>query len=305
MTVPFAALSDQIAALAATAAPSLVTLWPGTRAQRTGFAWQPGVIVTSEQNLPADRDIPVTMPRDVSGSGPGGIPGGVRGTATVAGRDTGTNVAVLRLEIDAAAPTEAPARVGAMALALGAQDGSATASLGVVHQVGPAWDSMAGGTIDQLIRLDIRLTVSAEGGPVLDAAGNLLGMSTFGPRRRVLVIPAATIRRVVPALLESGTARGWLGVGLQPVGLPTSMQAAAGREAGLMVISLAPRGPAEEAGLLPGDILLDVDGAPAPHPRVVARVLSGGRVGQVVPLRLLRGGAPIDLPATIGERPAA
>lgn len=293
MTDTLTTLSDGLAARVAAAAPGLVTLYPGARAQRTGFAWQADVVVTSEQNLPAGAEIPVVLP------------GGGTATATLAGRDPGTNVAVLKLSIAAPPLTDASPQVGVLAIALGGADGDPTAALGMVHRVGPAWDSMAGGTIDRLIRLDLRLASIAEGGPVLDAAGGLLGMSTFGPRRRVLVIPSSTVRRVIPLLLEGQAARSWLGLGLQPVGLPAGLQASSGREAGLMVISLAPQGPADRAGVLPGDILLDLDGAPAPHPRAVARALSGNRVGQVVMLHLLRGGVPIELPATIAARPAA
>ena len=141
---------------------------------------------------------------------------------------------------------------------------------------------------------------------MLDTDGKLLGMSTLGPRRRVLVIPAVTIDRVVPQLLEGGrVAQGWLGLGLQPVGIPATLRSAAGREAGLMVVSLAAGGPAEEAGVLPGDILLEVAGEAAPHPRAVARALSGEQVGKPVPLRVLRAGSPVELQATVGLRPAA
>ena len=295
MTDALAALSDRIADHTGAAAPCLVSLFPGTRAARTGFALQSGVLVTSEQGMPDGAELPVLLP------------GGATATATLAGRDPGTNVAVLRLPLDPLPGSDADPRTGGLALALGAADGAATASLGVVHRVGPAWDSMAGGRIDHLVVLDLRLPRTAEGGPVLDASGALLGMSTFGPRRQVLVIPAATVRRAAQAVLDGKAAggRGWLGLGLQPVGLPGTMQQASGRDSGLMVVSLVPQGPAEQAGVLPGDILLDVDGAPAPHPRAVARALRGDRVGQVVPLRLLRGGAPIELPATVARRPAA
>ena len=293
MTDPLIALSDQLAARVAAAAPGLVSIHLGTRAERSGFAWQTGLVVTSEQNLPTATSITVMLP------------GGASATASVAGRDPGTNVALLQLEIQAPPLGDATPATGALALALGSEAGEPTASLGVVHRTGPAWDSMAGGTIDRLIRLELRLSSRAEGGPVLDAAGALLGMSTFGPRRRVLVIPASTIRRVIPVLLGGAAPRAWLGLGLQPVGLPAALQAAAGRETALMVISLAPNGPAEQAGILPGDILLDVAGAPAPTPRAVARALAGVAAGQAAPLRLLRAGAAIELSATPAARPAA
>ncbi len=288
-------LSTALAVLAAATAPSLVTLHPGARAQRSALLWQPGVLVTSEQGLPAETEVAATLS------------GGGQAAAALAGRDPGTNIAVLRLDLAGPArPSPAEPQLGALALAFGAAQGEPTVRLGAIHRVGPAWDSMANGRIDRLIHLDIRLSSREEGGPVLDAAGGLLGMSTLGPRRRVLVIPAATLERVVPQLLSDGrVAQGWLGLGLQPVGIPAALQDAAGREAGLMVVSLAAGGPAEQAGVLPGDILLEVAGAPAPHPRAVARALAGDQVGKPVPLRLLRAGAPMHLQATVALRPAA
>jgi len=72
-----------------------------------------------------------------------------------------------------------------------------------------------------------------------------------------------------------------------------------------MVVSLVAQGAAEQAGVLPGDILLAVDGVPTLHPRAVAKALGAASVGKAVTLRLLRGGAPMDLVATVAARPAA
>ncbi len=296
MTDPLLTFSDALVARVAAARPWLVSVHPGSRTQRTATLWRSGVLVTSEQGLPADRNVPVTMPD------------GSRGQAVLAGRDPGTNVAALRLELDGPAlPEPAEPQAGALALLLGAAaDGGPTARLALVHRVGSAWESMAGGRIDRLINLDARLSGQEEGGPVLDAAGGLLGMSTLGPRRRVLVIPAATVDRVLaPLLAEGQVARGWLGLGLQPVSIPAAWQASAGMESGLMVVSLVAQGAAEQAGVLPGDILLAVDGVPTLHPRAVAKALGAASVGKVVTLRLLRGGAPMDLVATVAARPAA
>ncbi len=272
-------------------AGALVCLHPGTRQQRTGLVWQPGVMLTSCEGLP-DEDAPAILP------------GGRHVTAQQAARDPSTNIALFRLDLAAPAlPQPGTAAVGGMAVIVGAaDDGSPTARLAMVHRVGPAWDSMAGGRIDQLIRLDGRMMPSDEGGPVLGADG-MLGMSTLGPRRRALVIPAQTLARVIGPLLEHGKAeRGWLGIGLQPVAIPAALQAAAGREMGLMIVSLAPGGPAEAAGVLPGDILLQLDGEAASHPRAVARALAGRAVGATVALRLLRAGVVTDLLATVGAR---
>ena len=296
MLDPLLTFSDALVSRVAGSGAGLVCVHPGIGAQRTATLWRPGVLVTSEQGLPPDTVVSAVLPD------------GSHVQAHLAGRDPGTNVAVLRLEFDGPGlPAPAEPRSGGLALMLGAaMDGSPTARLGLVHRVGPAWDSLAGGRIDRLISLDARLSGQDEGGPVLDAAGGLLGMSTLGPRRRVLVIPAATVDRVLPPLLADGQVpRGWLGLGLQPVSIPVGWQAAAGLDAGLMVISLATPGPAEQAGVLPGDILLAVDGAAAPHMRAIAGALSSRAAGTGVTLRLLRGGTPIELPVHIAARPAA
>ena len=286
--------SEAIAALVERAAPSLASLYPGVRLQRSAYLWRDGVLVTSEQGMPDDGEVEAMLP------------GGRVVSTTVAGRDPGTNIVVLRVELSAPTLPLGEPRTGSLALALGSAEGAPTVRLGAVHRVGPAWDSMAGGRVDRLIQLDLRLSGRDEGGPVLGADGALLGMSTLGPRRRAIVIPSATLDRIVPQLLAGGRVRqGWLGLGLQPVGIPEALRQAAGREAGLMVISLAAGGPAEQAGVLPGDILLEVAGEAAPHPRAVARALSGEQVGKPVPLRLLRAGAPVDLQATVAMRPAA
>ena len=164
---------------------------------------------------------------------------------------------------------------------------------------------MAGGRIDSLIRLDARLRAD-EGGPVLSTAGGLLGMSAAGPRRSTLVIPAETIERVLDPLLKEGRiARGWLGVGLQRVAVPDALRATAGCETGMMVVKLANGGPAENAGILPGDILLDVGSRHARHARALAAVLGPDQVGRTLAVRLLRAGTLQTLSVTVTARPAA
>ncbi len=296
MLDPLLMFSDRLVDRVAGSGGGLACIYPGIGAQRTATLWRPGVLVTSEQGLPLDDAVPVVLPD------------GSHTQAQLAGRDPGTNVAVLRLEFDGPPlPDPAEPHSGGLALMLGAaSDGSPTARLALVYRVGPAWDSLGGGRIDQLISLDARLSGQDEGGPVLDAAGGLLGMSTLGPRRRVLVIPAATVDRVLTPLLADGkVSRGWLGLGLQPVSIPAGWQASAGLEAGLMVISLATSGPAEQAGVLPGDILLGVGGAAAPHMRAMVRALNSRAAGTDVTLRLLRGGMPIELAVPVAARPAA
>jgi S1-C subfamily serine protease len=284
-------LADRIAA----AAPFVVGVHAGRR-PTSGILWRPDVVVASEQVLPEDvSELQV-------------VHAGQTISATLAGRDSGTNVAVLKLAttLQASVPKAADdPRVGNLTLVAGADTaGGVTGRLAMIHGLGQAWHSMAGGRIDAFIRLDTRLGQD-EGGPVLSLAGGLIGMSTTGPRRRTIVIPTATLDRVVDALLTDGhIARGWLGVGLQPVLIPDSLRQIAERESGLMVVGLASGGPAEAAGVLPGDIVLDIDGSPVSRPRALTASLSPDRIGQLIVLRLLRAGAMQAVSVTIAARPA-
>ena len=229
--------------------------------------------------------------------------------AKLAGRDPTTNVAVFRLESPLTGLLPAMAGlplVGSLAMVVGADAaGAATGRLAMVHATGPEWHSLAGGRIDNLIRLDVRLGAD-EGGPVLDHAGAFLGMSTAGPRRRALVIPAETIARVVDPLLTHGhIARGWLGVGLQTVAIPESHQAAAGQARGAMILQLVAKGPAEQAGVMPGDILLSVGDFHFGQRRNLAPFMSPDRIGHPVTVRLMRAGDVREIAITIAARPAS
>jgi S1-C subfamily serine protease len=291
------ALSDVLAARFAAARASVAAVRLSERAHLGAIVWRGDVLVTSEQSLP-DRDtLEIILP---DGSCVSGKP---------AGRDPSTNVAVIRLDKAVAAPTLAASvpQVGTLIVAAGSDSGGRpSARVGLVNAVGPEWHSMRGGRIEARIQLDIRLAASEEGGPAFDAAGGWLGMTTFGPRGQILVIPAATVERVAPTLLAAGRVpRGWLGVALRPVAVPDELRESAGEATGLMVMSLSPEGPAAKAGIVPGDIMLSVDGTSARRLRSVLAHLGGESVGKSVSLRLIRGGAVISVDVTITERPEA
>ena len=294
-TDPFSALSDAIADRVAASASLVAAVRVREGRQLSGIAWRPDLVVTSDQALPERDGYEVALA------------GGVQ-PATLAGRDGGTNVAVLRVAGAAVetAPVAGVARTGALALALGAgADGGVTTRLAAMREAGAAWHSAAGGRIDALLRLDMRASRAEEGGPVVDAAGRLIGMATAGPRGRALVIPHATLARAVQSILTHGTVRGgWLGVGLQPVSIPQALRAACGQETGLMAVSIAGGGPAEQAGILPGDILLALDGEAMIRLRGIRGKLGPDRVGQAVEIRLMRGGVVQAVQLTVGARPA-
>jgi S1-C subfamily serine protease len=262
---------------------------------RSGTLWHKDVVVASEQSFPDAGDAQVTL-----------ADGSVF-TARVAGRDPGTNVVALRVD-GAPDPAPLPAgepQPGGLALAFGANDGGISVRLGVIHSVGPSWHSRAGGRIDRRITLDIGVTPREEGGPVLDPGGGLLGMSTLGPRGRVLVIPAATVEAVLDPLLSKGRVeRGWLGLALQPVLVPEARQAEAGQTRGLMVMSVSKDSPAARANLHAGDILVKIAGEGVASPSAVAQYLGPDSVGKQVELHLIRADKPFSIALTVGVRPS-
>ena len=292
-----AQLSSDLAARTAALQGAAAAIRVSPERHISGTFWQPDVVVASEQSLPGREEFELV------------VPGGSAAMAKLAGRDPGTNIAVLRLAQPSSPPSLAAgeAQAGALAMALGADGtGGASARLGVINLAGPQWQSSAGGLIDRRIVLDVRLARAEEGGPVFSAAGMFLGMSTFGPRARVLVIPCATVERIVPALLKDGrVARGWLGVALHPVAVPDALREQAGQSSGLMVMSLVEGGPAAKAGVVAGDIVLSVDDKPALGLRRVAVQLAPDSIGRRAALRVVRGGTVLSLDALIEARPAA
>ncbi|TJV03520.1 MAG: serine protease [Mesorhizobium sp.] len=281
------AFSQAIADLAAKAAPAMASFATHHHRTASAFHWGDGYFVTAEEAVEAGEEIELTL---ASG-------GAVK--AELVGRDPSTGVALLRPADTATTPALARAdavRPGNIAIAIGSSQGSALAVSGSVGEVGPAWRSMRGGTIDRRINLAVGAGGRFEGGPVLDAKGALIGMLLFGPRGRALVMPYETIERAVATLREKGhIARGYLGAGLHPV---------RDRDAkGAMVMSLDDSGPAKAAGLSLGDIIVAWNGEAVHGPRDLIRRLGPDSAGVSVTLGVVRGGEQRDVTLTIGEKP--
>jgi S1-C subfamily serine protease len=253
----------------------------------SGFVWREGVVVTADEALEGEEGFHVHLPD------------GSRAEATLAGRDPSTDVALLRVAGALPGPlplVDGSRSVGEIVLALGRSAEGPVAAMGVVGALGPAWRSLRGGNIDARVTLGLRLPRAAEGGVAVDAEGRAFGMAVFGPRRSALVIPAATIERVAPRLLEHGRiARGYLGLGLQPIRLEESGETA------VLIVSVDPGGPGRRAGLVQGDILVAFDGQPVQGLR---QRLGPDSVGRTVQLTVLRGGERRAVAITIGESPA-
>ncbi|TPM22541.1 S1C family serine protease [Mesorhizobium sp. B2-3-5] len=281
------AFSEAIADLAAKAAPATASFATHHHRTASAFHWGDGYFVTAEEAVEAGEEIELTLAS------------GEAVKAELVGRDPSTGVALLKPADAVSAPVLAKAdlvRPGNVALAIGSSRGSALAVSGSVGEVGPAWRSMRGGTIDRRIHLAVGAGGRFEGGPVLDAKGALIGMLLFGPRGRALVMPYETIERAVATLREKGhVARGYLGAGLHPV---------RDRDArGAMVMSLDDDGPAKAAGLSLGDIIVAWNGEAVHGPRELIRRLGPDSAGASVTLGVVRGGEQRDVQLTIGEKP--
>jgi S1-C subfamily serine protease len=296
-----ATLSDELAAAVEHAGKSVVAIHARRRIPASGVHWKAGVIVAAHHTLERDRDIRVTLPDGSSVA------------AQLAGRDPGTDLAVLRVT-DANFAT-APRigadgiAVGRLVLALGRPwDGGVTASLGLISAVGGEFRTWHGGRIDRLVRLDIMIHDGFSGGPLVDASGNVLGINTSAlARRGPVTVPAETVDRVVDQLLATGRiARGYLGVGLQPVRLPEALRKESGHDAtiGLLIMHVESGGPAERAGLFLGDVLIAIGGQSVRDLRDVAALLGPDSVGSSVRIDVIRGGRKVTIDTVVAERPS-
>jgi S1-C subfamily serine protease len=289
MSTDLQAVSGGLEAAVANVADGLVSVL-SHRMQASGFVWRSGLIVTSDEGLADEGDVQVVLP------------GGDSVAAQIAGRDPSTAIALLKVERADVEPVPLAASVpsaGALVLAVGADGGAPTVALGVVSVSKGAWQSMRGGDIDARIEIDARVRRTAEGGVVVNAAAQAIGMTVFGPRRRVLVIPAATIERVAAKLMTHGRIpRGYLGLGLQPVTIE-------GGGAGVMVMSVDPKGPGAVADIHQGDVLVSYDGKPVGRLQPLLRSLGPDSIGKRIAIELRRGGQSLQATLQIGERPAA
>jgi S1-C subfamily serine protease len=284
-----ALFSGALADLVAATAPSIVEV-ASHRSLASGFVWRDNLIVTAEETLADSGEVLIEL-----------ADGSVH-EASVVGRDATTDIALLRVKEIGAAPvvfTAGLPRTGSLALSIGAANSAPLVALGAVGAVGEAWRSMRGGEISARIELDLRLRSRGQGGLALTGDGAVIGMAVRGPRGRALVIPAATIDRVAPLLLEHGRVpRGYLGLGLREVAIGEGT-------VGAMIMAVDGNGPGNAAGLHQGDVIATWDGEPIVSVGRLLRALGPTSVGKAVLLGIRRGGQALEVSVTIGERPAA
>src|SRR2546427_7172838 len=299
MSTVLQSLSTELADAVESAGRAVVAIHARRRIPASGVHWRPGVVVATNHTISRDENITATLPD------------GTTAAATLAGRDPGTDLAVLKLAgqkvATASLRLDPPPKVGELVIALGRPGPSLTASWGVVSRVNGPWRMWQGAEIDTLLRLDLAIYDGFSGGPLIDAAGRVLGINTSALARGIPVtIPVATVERGVTELLERGTIRrAYLGIGTQPVRVPEALARRLDLkgEVALLIVSLEPGGPADRDGLLLGDVLLELGGAAVSDPVDVLAKLGGDRVGKPLAVRVIRGGQVKTLQVTPGERP--
>ncbi len=300
MANELAAWSDQLAAAVESAGQHVVAVQNENSTFAAGILWPTGdgaVIVTADHALHQQELTAVVLPDGRSIS------------AKVAGRDPGTDIAVLRLAEAVTAPafpvSDGAWKPGHLALAVGRSgEAGVTASMGIISVVAGAWRTWRGGQVDQMLRLDLGLYPGASGGLVVSGRPGLIGMATRGLSRvGTIALPMLTLTRVVEALVAGGTVvRGYLGVGLQPIALPDHLSQHKYAH-GHILVSVEPNGPAEQAGLMIGDILLAMQGKVLDDTSGLMAFLDAGSVGQQLTVEILRGGHLHSLAVVVGARP--
>jgi S1-C subfamily serine protease len=276
-------LSDGLAAAVEAAATYTLTVDARRRYPASGIAYAADLVLTADHVVTRDDDIRI------------GLPGGKTLPASVAGRDPGSDLALLRLGEKALTPakTAKDPKVGQLVLALGRpSDAGMQASFGIVTSIGGPARTWRGGLLDQFLQTETVPYPGFSGGPLVNAAGEVLGLNTSGlTRGEALTIPVGVAWPIAESLAKHGTVkRGYLGVRTQPV------------ETGLLVLWLEKDGPAEKGGLLIGDILTKVNGQLLKDADELFAALHADVVGKKVDVEVLRGGQPQTVKVTVGER---
>lgn len=291
-------LSESFSRTVAALENSIVAVYGGGRSTSSGVIWRPGVVVTTHSSLGHRETVKV-------------IHGAEPISAKVIGRDAGTDLAIIRMQSEELKPVEKIAdrdvRAGEIVLSVGrSRLGDISASCGIVARTGSAWQTWRGGKIDRLIRPDVRLYVGQPGSALVDREQRVVGINSPAlARMAVITVPAQTIDRVVDAVLERGhVPRPFLGIAMQPVPVPDALRAqvSAETEYVLLITHVEAGGPAAQAGAMVGDLIVSVDGTAVENVREILRRLASSRIGESIPVVVMRGGVKVDLAVTVADR---
>jgi S1-C subfamily serine protease len=288
--------SNELADAVERAGKSVITVLEGGREGVSGTVWRDGIAITAEHTIRGLDEVTVLLPS------------GAKAKARIAGRDHGTDIAILEVPgVPAIAiADESQSRVGEIVLAVGRRQVEGIAAThGIISAIGGPWRTWHGARVDRWLRLDLNPFTGFSGGPIVNARGEAVGMATSGPRRTAATIPASTVNRVVDQLVKRGRiAHGYLGIGMQPVAFPEAARQRLGLSAehGLLVVAVAAGSPAEQAGILLGDIIVKAEGSSIQDIQSLQPLLDSENVGKAIAIEVVRGGQLIKLSVTVAEK---
>src|SRR5438105_12896452 len=232
--------------------------------------------------------------------------------ASVAGADEPTDLAVIAVDGSrlpyAELGSSATLRVGQLVVAIGNPLGfSSTVSAGVVSALARSMRAQDGRLIDPILQTDVALNPGNSGGPLVDTHARVVGINTMiilGAQGLSFSVPIDTARWVIGQLMTAGRVRrGFLGLAAQvrplPKRLTRRLQLAV--DTGVQVMQVESGKPAARGGLLPGDVIVAIDGKPVRNVDEVHRLLHAGAIGRQLPVRAVRGNEVVDLEVTPAE----
>jgi len=291
-------LSNAMADAVEKAGTGTVMLNARRRFPASGIVYDSDLILTASHVVEREDEIPVVLAD------------GSEHNANLLGRDPGSDLAVLRLSsgVNSVANfADQEARIGQLVLALGRPTPEGIqASLGVISAIAGPAHTRRGGLLERYIRTDAIPYPGFSGGPLIDSAGDVLGVNTSGLTRGAsITIPSELALQIAQSLAEHGSVkRGYLGVRSQPVEIPQHQQEIMGRQqdSGLLLVGVEKKSPASEAGLMVGDILVGFAGQPVSDPDELLTLLTGEVVGSPTAVEIVRAGNLQEVTVTIGER---
>jgi S1-C subfamily serine protease len=293
-----ASLSDELSNAVEHISKSLVSIHARRRSPSSGIIWDENTIITADHVIEREEDISVTLPD------------GQKVQAKLAGRDPGSDIALLTLtESKALTPASKAApnslKIGHFVLAVG-RPSAPMASFGVVSALGGSFRTARGGRLESYIKADVGLYPSFSGGALINTAGQLVGLNSAQiAGNQAAAIPISVIQSVVQALSTNGKIkRAFLGVMTQPIQLPKNLQTKLGREqdTALIILRAEANSPAEQAGLQLGDIIVGLSDKLVSEIDELQSALGSDSIGKATILSVLRGGDLIKLSITPGER---
>ena len=289
------ALSTEIETAVEKAAPSIVQVH-GHRRMSAGVVIADGLIVTPAAS---DEDKIAVLTGDSAKQAAEGV---------VLGRIGGMGLTVVRVEGLGLRPLTAAAepKPGHLAVALGRTwSGGVMATLAPVAVVGGPLRTGRTGSIDRVIRIQQSPHGALNGGALINASGEALGIITsLAIRGTTVVIPASiAFAAANKAASDGGIKQGFLGVSSLPVPLPERQRGGRAQDGGLLISHVAANSPAEQAGLLIGDVIVGFGGEAVDDPESLMTRLRGNKVGTAVPITVIRGTNAVDVTVTISERP--